>query len=385
LHLAWALPLALLGYLVWAADGDLGFLWRVLRHRESSTADYRWKRAARVAPAPVPRPWPTTDGCGAVAAAWADDGGDTFDRYLGHGDARALVVIRDGALACEWYGNGGGADRPQAVMSVSKTVLGLIVARAEAAGRLALTEPITARLPELARRDPRFGAITLAALLDMRSGIGFDEATRFPWVDQDGPRVYYASDLRRTVLTRPRVVAPPGGFHYNDYAPNLVGLALERATATPLAVATQALWDELGAAGPAQWSVDDRGFAWHESGLVLTARDLARIGQLILDDGVVAGRAVAPPAWIARSRASVGRDEATRFAGVALGYHNGWWRLGEDLVAMGRYGQIMVVAPATRTVIVRLGGDHPRETNVALANRFARLAARLGYASAGAR
>jgi CubicO group peptidase (beta-lactamase class C family) len=182
------------------------------------------------------------------------------------------------------------------------------------------------------------------------------------------------------VVARPRIGAPPGPFVYNDYAPNLNGLALEQATGARMTAGPMAaLWADLGAEFPAAWSVDDEGFAWHESGLVVTARDLARIGQLLLDDGRVAGRQVAPPAFLARSLDPIGRARAVTFDGTDLGYRNGWWILGEQaLIAMGKHGQVMLVSPATRTVIVRLGLGGGAETNVAIARRLAAVAAALG-------
>src|SRR5689334_4446646 len=147
---------------------------RVLYHGESGTDDYTWKRAVRV-PAMAPRPWPVHgDGCA-----------DHHD-WLARGGALGFVVVRDGAIVCEWYGNGGAREKPAAAFSISKTVTSLLLARAVADGTIAsLDDAITTYVPQLARRDTRFGAISLASLVDMRSGIGFDEDTSFPWVDDD--------------------------------------------------------------------------------------------------------------------------------------------------------------------------------------------------------
>jgi CubicO group peptidase (beta-lactamase class C family) len=169
-----------------------------------------------------------------------------------------------------------------------------------------------------------------------------------------------------------------------------VGLALERAygartTAGPL----QALWADLGAESAAAWTVDGHGFAWHESGLVATSRDLARVGQLVLDDGKAGGRQVAPAAFLERSLEPAGQERATAFAGVPLGYRNGWWIPGEgELLAMGAHGQVMLVSRPGRLVLVRLGRDGHGgsrglgfdgrgETNVSIAQRLRRVAARL--------
>lgn len=355
----------------WAAGGrDARYALRVLVRQDSGISDAGWKRRLVVEPASSPLPWSGGGRCAGVDALPTDG-------------AQSLVVVRDGRISCEWYGDGGARDRPAAAFSVSKTVLSLLVSRAVAEGAVAsLDEPVTDRIPELLARDRRFAAITLRDLLDMRSGIAFSDEVTFPWVDQDYPRVYYATDLESTIVRRPRIEAPPGGFRYNDYAPNLVGLAVRRETGEdPVGPALQRLWDAVGAEYPAGWSLDDQGFPYHESGFVVTARDLARIGQLMLDGGRRDGRQVAPAVFVERSLAGPDRAEAvTTFAGVRVGYRNGWWLIprgdgGHDLAAMGAHGQVMLVSPVTRTVAVRMGDDSAL-TNIEIAVALQRAADR---------
>lgn len=172
-------------------------------------------------------------------------------------------------------------------------------------------------------------------------------------------------------------------------APNLLGLAMQKANEARLAPGPmQALWTDLGAAYPAAWSVDDKGFAWHESGLVVTARDLARIGLSMLEGGAVADRHVVPDAFLARSFDPAGRERVVTFGGTDLGYRNGWWVLADQtLAAMGHHGQIMLVSRPTNAVIVRMGVDgHDRsrrlgfdghdEANASIARRLERVAGR---------
>ncbi len=376
----------LLFFLWWKADWDARYLLRVLRHGDSGTSDFHWKHSDAAQAAPAAAPWPTAQDCPRVAPVF-ETGGSAggMDDALADSGALALVVIHQGAILCEWYGNGGAVDEPNAAFSISKTVLSLLVARAVGDGTIAtLDTPITDYVPGLAERDTRFAEITLANLLDMRSGIAFSEQVSFPWVDQDAPSVYYASDLARTAVERPRIESGPGPFVYNDYSPNLIGLALERATGRPLHAATQELWNAIGAEYPALWSVDDHGFAYHESGFVATARDLGRVGQLVLDGGSVAGRQVAPASFIDRSLDPLGHETVTDFGGVEVGYRNGWLVLphpgtGEaDLVAMGDHGQVMLVSPTTDTVIVLMGVDGHPETNISIAVQLQRIARAIG-------
>ncbi len=157
------------------------------------------------------------------------------------------------------------------------------------------------------------------------------------------------------------------------------GLALERALGKPvIGRLVQPLWNELGAEYPASWSVDGHGFPWFESGLVVTARDYARIGELVVEGGKVGDHDLAS-AWVARSLEPAGRVTVTAFGGVtSLGYHNGWWIYDDHTyVAMGKHGQVMVVSLATHTVIVRLGLDGHDETNVSIAGRLSKIADQL--------
>ncbi len=371
-HTAWVLPLSVVTlvavFLLIMAHGDAAYAVRVLAHQDSGITDVEWKQHTSVHAAAVPRPWPATGDCPIRDALPTEK-------------AQSIVVVHDGRLVCEWYGNGGAPDRPAAAFSVSKTVISLLVSRAVADGTIrGLGMPVTQAVPELRARDARFSSVTLGDLVDMRSGIAFSDDISFPWVNRDYPSVYYATDLAGTVVRRPEIASAPGPFTYNDYAPNLVGLAYRRLTGTFLTrQPLQRLWDDLGAEYPAEWCVDDHGFPYHESGLVVTARDLARIGGLLLDGGRVAGQQVAPRAFLDRSLDPGNREPVTTFAGVAVGYRNGWWILprsdgGRDLAAMGAHGQIMVVSPATRTVIVRMGDDY--QTNIQIAATLQKLTGR---------
>lgn len=335
------------------SGGDLGYAFRVLSHGDASTEDDRWKAAIEIG-ASAPAVWADADRCDEVRDATESVVGLPLDQWLEVGGGTQFVVVRDGRL---WCSTGPERGEAQPVFSISKSVLGVLVARAEASGRLDGHAALGDLVAGLGERDPRLAAITIDQLLDMRSGIAFDAEVGFPWLDQDGARVYYASDLRQTVLTAPRVESDPGPFVYNDYAPNLVGLAYERGhDATIVADGLPELWSELGSEQPARWSVDEKGFPWHESGMIATATDLARVGATLLADD-----ADAAPGLADHLRLAARGPLAAEFAGVPLRYAQGWWILAEDgeprYAALGRFGQVMLVSPSTGTVIVRLGAD----------------------------
>src|SRR5690606_8467665 len=141
-----------------------------------------------------------------------------------------------GRIAWERFANGGGADEPARCFSVTTSVASALVGLAVGSGAIASVEaPIGAWLPEL--RDPRVRDLSLAHLLEMRSGIRFVEGV-VPWCDE--PRTYYATDLRRRLLTRTMTDAPGAFFHYDDWHPLLLALLLEGATSMTVTAWLQA-------------------------------------------------------------------------------------------------------------------------------------------------
>jgi Beta-lactamase len=154
-------------------------------------------------------------------------------------------------------------------------------------------------VPELAGRDPRFGQITLRHLLTVRSGLRYQEGGT-PWSDDTA--TYYAPDLRALALRKTEIVEAPGRrFHYNNFNPLLIGLALERAVGVPVASYLEcSLWQPLGMQSDGSWSLDSRrsGFEKMESGLNGRAIDFAKLGLLYANAGAWQGRQLVPRSWV---------------------------------------------------------------------------------------
>jgi CubicO group peptidase (beta-lactamase class C family) len=305
------------------------------------------------------------------------EGAVLLPRLLADTGTTAFVVLVDGRLVWEHYTNGGRADSPARCFSVTKSVASALVGIAIAAGApVSLQSTLGAMLPGL--HDSQVRDLTLAHLLEMRSGIAFSEGI-WPWRDE--PRTYYATDLRKRLLAR-RIGDPIGAFfHYNDWHPLLLSLVLERATGMPVTAWLQErLWNPLGAAGAASMMVDradPTGVEHLESGLTACAHDLAKFGQLFLQDGIWEGTRLLPAGWVeATTSARDARTDAAWFqyyrghpwgrflAGGRIFYKRFWWghRVTEDqhdFFAMGVLGQHIYISPDTRVVIVRLSDRFP--------------------------
>ena len=279
-----------------------------------------------------------------------------------------FVVLSHGNLAHESYGGGLQPHVPHILFSVSKAVLGLLTGIVIERGQLALNRPLASYLPELSGSG--YTDATVRDLLDMTVGIGFDEDYTSPTGEM--ARYREASDwsvgdpreaigMRRYLATLPADGSHGRTLKYCSPNADLLGWVLERATGQPYAsLLSEALWARIGAEENAYIAVDGYGSARASGGLCTTTRDLARLGQMVLDLGRVEGEPVVPEAWL--KDIQKGGDSRIWEGGSFDGdlpdtrYRSLWYTHGEDLraiVGMGIYGQALYVHPASRTVIAK--------------------------------
>ena len=258
---------------------------------------------------------------------------------------RSLLVVRNGALVAEGYF--GGADRAQLhdVRSVTKSVTALLVGVAIARGDLSgVRQPFAAYYPRAtgADADPALRALTLEDLLTMRAGLRWDEHA---YHDADPSTMYRAPNSVDWVLRHP-VEEPPGRvFRYSTGNSQLVSAVLTRATGrSTAAFAREALFAPLGITRW-RWDAHWDGLTYGGVGLFLTARDLAKLGQLCLQEGRWGERQVVPAAWIRASTQPHAR-------GPEGPYGYGWWVRPDGYAAAGYGGQYVYVFPRTRVIVV---------------------------------
>lgn len=164
----------------------------------------------------------------------------------------------------------------------------------------------------------------LATVAEVVAGTGLEWREQVPY---DSPAngeiaMMLAPDRWRYVLERP-VVEPPGTrWNYSGGASELIGWLVARGTGVPLPeYARDVLFDPLGI-GAFEWMAGHDGVASSASGLRLTPRDLARIGQAVLAGGRWRGRQVIPASWLDRAL----RPRVETAWGDGYGYQ--WYRGG---------------------------------------------------------
>lgn len=274
-------------------------------------------------------------------AGFADDLETRLDRAVAEKriwNLHSVIVVRNGRLVLERYFDGEDAARgkPLGVVSfkpdtlhdlrsASKSIVGLLYGIALAAGKVPpLERPLLHSFPEYADlfADPGRSRWTVHHVLSMTMGTDWEELS-IPYTDPANSETAMdrSSDRYRYALSRPIVMEPGKRWTYNGGATALLGRIIATGTGKSLhEFAREILFDPLGI-GPTDWFRGNHGELIAASGIRMTPRDLAKIGQLILRGGVWDDRVVVPAEWIARCTSSVVPIDEVR----EYGYH---WYLG---------------------------------------------------------
>lgn len=344
--------------------------YRIIRYREPDARNQDMFPTRRVRKAEVPfefirLPHLRTD-LDTVTVRAANFRRISFRQYLQDHAVLAFLVIRNDTILYETYRDGFSASTIHSSFSVAKSVLSALVGIAVGEGTIrSLDDPITAYIEEL-RERPAFAGVTVRHLLEMKSGLRFSKVGNGPFSDfrSDEARVFYASDLEKTLRDSKREIPPGTKWVYKDTDAELLGWVLSRATgATVTAYTEEKLWRQIGAEHDATWSLDHSdGRERVSSGFNATARDFARFGRLYLNGGLWGARQIVPADWVARSvLVDTTRTDPEVATWWQMQHTLYWWHPLQphagDFYADGSHGQRVYVDPSTRTVIVQLANQ----------------------------
>jgi CubicO group peptidase (beta-lactamase class C family) len=289
-----------------------------------------------------------------------------------------VVVLRDGELVLERYVSGHDetwglplgrvafdAETLHDVRSVTKSIVGLLYGVALEYGDVPLPEDdLYASFPEFPdlAADLSRRAITIGHALTMTLGLDWDEDR--PYTDPANSEIAMeaAPDRYRFVLERPIVAEPGTHWHYNGGATALLAQLITRGTGCSLPeFAHDLLFSRLGIMA-SDWARGWDGTPSAASGLRLRPRDLARVGQLVLQHGRWEERAVVPSSWLdAALQERVAIDDGNHWC---YGYH---WYVGRTLDelpgqrwigAFGNGGQQLWIVPGLDLVVVCVFGNY---------------------------
>lgn len=262
--------------------------------------------------------------------------------------ARSLLVVRNARIVADHSFVGSGlARRPHDVKSASKSILSALVGIALERGEI---EGVDATLAELlpayaADLPPEKRRIAFADLLAMRSGLAPTSGGHYgAWVS--------TGDWTRSALARPLEHPVGEEFAYSTGSSHLVSAILTEATGR--SVLEYAREHLLGPVGIEihSWQRSPEGYYFGGNSVRMEPRDLARLGQLYLQEGRWNGRQVVPARWVQESTRRHSEGWPHRYG--AYGYL--WWLPPDDpwdsFAAVGYGGQFLYVVPELQMLLV---------------------------------
>lgn len=280
----------------------------------------------------------------------------------------ALVVVQGNQVLGEYYGSGYSPDQLHLVMSISKSLCSLVFGALVEAGKIDPAASVLSYVPELA--GSVYAGSSVQHVLDMEITIDYDEDYLNPAAEVQthdrsaGWRTRRDSDPRNTYefLQTLQGNGQIGEFQYCSANTDVLAWVIEKVTGQRYVQALSTyLWSKIDASHDANISVDTAGFGFANGGVSCTARDLAKVGQLMLRGGVGTGAEVICPAWVksifSGGDPTVMNDPFFTELHPQGSYTRQRWCFGNErgnIGAIGIHGQNLILDPTNQVVIVKL-------------------------------
>lgn len=313
-----------------------------------------------------------------------------IDSMLVNTNTNAFLVIKNDSIIYQNFAASVTETTLHPSFSLAKSYVGTLTGIAIDKGIIHSADDLVINyLPEIEKNDSRFKQLTIQHVLDMRSGLDFDEDKQTPFAGIT--KLYYGSSLKNQIAALKMKRAPGTVFEYQSINTQLLASILEKASGEKVTtLLTKYLWQPLGAESDALWSLDDQKTVKASCCLNATASDFAKLGRLYLNHGNWQGKQVVSEKWVNKT--------TSPDALAQTGYKNQWWACSNvtyfkdsvsaqamldhnhlkapirkrtngsytvslktrDYRAEGILGQLIYVNPDNNVVIVRLG-DYPNK------------------------
>ena len=261
----------------------------------------------------------------------------------------SILLIRNGKIAVEKYFNGQNKDSEINIRSVSKSFLSAAVGISVNKGILSKNDKLTEILNNYDSQivDNRFSQITIEHLLKMRSGLDSDNN-----IYND---VVYSTNLVSTIFSLTLINDPGEKFVYSTPATHLLSAVLTKASEiSSFDFVTENLLVPMGIELN-YWEQDPQGIYYGGNNMFFTTRNMAVLGLLYLNKGVLNNQQVVPNLWIEESLIDHIGGTSTWGPMSSIGYGYLWW-LGKIkdyniFTAIGHGGQFVLCVPELDLIV----------------------------------
>ncbi|AFQ11621.1 TPA: serine hydrolase domain-containing protein [Bacillus pacificus] len=284
----------------------------------------------------------------------------------------AFVVVHNGQLVYERYFNGYNESEPHGMASLAKVFTGAIIQSLAEENRIDLEKTADTYIKEL--KNTPFGKASLQQLLDMQVSVEYPtHGYEHPALENQDAQLYLASNILPRgknydgpmkiydMLREAEETAPPGSdFSYDNGSAETLAWVIRTITGKSLAEnVSERIWSQIGMEENAYYVTDETKVEQASAGLNATARDMARFGQLLLNNGEYNGKQILPSS-ITEDIKNVQEGELAVGPGASISYHNQWWIPHNEQGAfevLGSYGQTLYIDPKANMVIVHFSSN----------------------------
>ena len=271
-------------------------------------------------------------------------------------DVHSVMIVKDGAVIYSHWQSKGAPNVPHVLHSVSKTFTATAVGLAIAEGRLNLTDKVVSFFPDKLPNEvsDNLMAMTVRDLLTMTCG------------HDDEPNQSKREEWVKTFLAHPVKHAPGTFYLYNSLGTYMLSAIVQKVTGEKvLDYLTTRLFEPLHIDKP-RWDESPQGISAGGWGLYLKTEDLAKMGQLLLQNGKWKGKQIIPAEWVyemskkqvesinpgTRLEQAEERGMTKETSDWMQGYGYQMWRCRPGCFrADGARGQYIIVVPDKNAVI----------------------------------
>ncbi|MEH6345313.1 MAG: serine hydrolase [Bermanella sp.] len=262
----------------------------------------------------------------------------------------AFIIIKGGKILTEKYFDEGAVDKLSQVWSVTKTYTSFALLKAVEDGLIeSIDDPVHKYIPEWTAKKE----LTLRYLALMSAGLAWNERDHTPFARI--ARFNFHDDLEKlSIYDLPSMEEAGKVQHYNSGGTQLLGTVINRVLKdkTLTDYISEKFWGPLGYEYQGQYIIDSEESGNEKSfgGMAATARDISRLGQVLLDDGKWEGQEFFSSKQMETIK-TIPYNNKTYAYGLWTGVYNG----NRFYMQKGVKGQICITYPAGNLVITRFG------------------------------
>ncbi|WP_296741616.1 serine hydrolase [Mesorhizobium sp.] len=308
----------------------------------------------------------------------------------------AMVVMKSGRIVADFHAPNFTLQSRHILFSVSKSITSIVAGILRDDGVLDFDELVPHYVPEL--KSSAYGDARVRDVLDMRVSLDFEEVYHDPHgsharyrraglLDPSGPNDQIETVIEFIAGLKKGKGEHGGAYHYASPNSDVLGLIIRGASGQRFAdLASERLFQPLGARQDAYVTVDRAGTPRTGGGINMTPRDLARLGEMMRQGGVANGRRIVSQEWVDDTVTGGSREawaQSTSVSWLPHGrYHNKWYQTGTGngaFFALGIHGQWLYVDPRAEMVIAKVSSqpaaiiDNAKDFNLALFDALANI------------